>query len=823
MYLKLLLLLQTCTLSLIYAQGTKADFLRAENLYKDSHKKISNNKLNVHWDKNEKYLWFKVNSSKNTYDFFVVDLTSGKKTKAFDSVKLSEAVKKQTGKNFKAENLPISFMEFEDGFKIFRFKIGGETLKCELPSYKVSSVQQTAKDAEFLEKPEPSTGGGVKAAIKVKNSTETVLKLDWVDTKGKRKNYGSIKAGESKEISSYDKHVWVISDSKGKIFKIVRLSSTDADLTISSTDSVKQSKKPAGNLSPDGKWRAFLKDHNLYIKDNSGGETVQLSKDGSSKDFYTGSFYWSPDSKRLICLKETQVGKREISIVESSPSDQVQPKVKTLTYVKPGDPLKFQRPKLFNIETKNEIGLDETLFENPYSNSRYRWSPDSESFTFLHNRRGHQILRLISIDAQSGRVSALINEESETFIHYSGKTYLQHLDDTNEIIWMSERSGWNHLYLINAKDGKVINPITSGEWLVRSIISVDVKKRQILFAAGCLYPDQDPYHVHYCRVNFDGSGFTKLSSSDGTHSLELSPKGSFAVFKWSRVDQAPVTEVRRMADGKLISELVREDISELLASGWKAPIRFTAKGRDGKTDIWGIIILPSNFDESKRYPVIEQIYAGPHGSHVPKSFSTLSRQHKLAELGFIVVQIDGMGTSNRSKAFHDVCWKNLGDGGFPDRILWMKAAAKKFPQMDISKVGIYGGSAGGQNALRALLAFGDFYKAAAADCGCHDNRMDKIWWNEQWMGWPVGKHYEEQSNVTQAHKLQGKLLLTVGELDTNVDPASTMQVVDALIKADKDFELIVFPGKGHSSGWNSYGTKRLSNFFIRSLYEKEVK
>ena len=242
-----------------------------------------------------------------------------------------------------------------------------------------------------------------------------------------------------------------------------------------------------------------------------------------------------------------------------------------------------------------------------------------------------------------------------------------------------------------------------------------------------------------------------------------------------------------------------------IAAGCSKPVgdrpeRFTAKARDGVTDIFGIIVRPTNFQSDRKYPVIEQIYAGPQDAFVPKAFSRLPGDYRLAELGFIVVQIDGLGTSCRSKAFHDVCYKNLVDAGFPDRILWMRAAAATRPEMDLTRVGIFGGSAGGQSALGGLLTHGDFYHVGVADCGCHDNRMDKIWWNELWMGWPVGPHYEQQSNATLAHKLQGKLLLTVGELDDNVDPASTMQVVHALIQADKDFDLLVVPGAGHGTG-----------------------
>jgi dipeptidyl aminopeptidase/acylaminoacyl peptidase len=243
---------------------------------------------------------------------------------------------------------------------------------------------------------------------------------------------------------------------------------------------------------------------------------------------------------------------------------------------------------------------------------------------------------------------------------------------------------------------------------------------------------------------------------------------------------------------------------------------FVSKARDGQTDIWGVIIRPTNFDPAKKYPVIENIYAGPQGSFVPKTFSTQTGMQAQAELGFIVVQIDGMGTSNRSKAFHDVAWKNLGDAGFPDRIIWHKAVAAKYPWYDATRVGIYGTSAGGQNSTGAVLFHPEFYDAAVAAAGCHDNRMDKIWWNEQWMGWPIGPQYAASSNVDHAKNLQGKLLLIVGEMDTNVDPASTMQVVDALIDADKDFDLLVLPGAGHTSG-GAYGERRRFDFFVKHL------
>ena len=259
------------------------------------------------------------------------------------------------------------------------------------------------------------------------------------------------------------------------------------------------------------------------------------------------------------------------------------------------------------------------------------------------------------------------------------------------------------------------------------------------------------------------------------------------------------------------------DASAFLAAGRRFPTRFVAPARDGHTPIHGIIHWPRNFETGGRYPVVENIYAGPHAAHVPKAFTPYWGNQDLTERGIIVVQIDGMGTSQRSKAFHDVCWKNLADAGFPDRIAWLKAAAMQHPELDLTRVGIYGGSAGGQNALGALLWHGDFYRVAVADCGCHDNRVDKVWWNEQWMGYPLGPHYAEQSNVTQAHRLTGKLLLVVGELDRNVDPASTLQVVDALVKADRDFDLLLIPGAGHGAAESNYGRRRRAEFLMKHL------
>ena len=333
-------------------------------------------------------------------------------------------------------------------------------------------------------------------------------------------------------------------------------------------------------------------------------------------------------------------------------------------------------------------------------------------------------------------------------------------------------------------------------------MQVDEDKRQIWFSASGMYPGKDPYFVHYYRINFDGTGLTRIDDSrcaiTTCRSLLISSTTSTPIHALTR---APIAELRRTADDSLVLELEKADISALVKAGWAPPEVFTAKGRDGQTDIWGVIYRPSHFDPTKKYPVIENIYAGPHSSFVPKSFAAFNQMQAQADLGFIVVQIDGMGTSNRSKAFHDVAWKNIKDAGFPDRILWHKAVAAKYPYYDITRVGIYGTSAGGQSSLGALLFHPEFYKVAVSFAGCHDNRMDKIWWNEQWMGWPIGPEYAESSNVDNAYRLQGKVLLVVGEMDHNVDPVIHHAGRQSADQTQQGFRPARRPRHGSRLGW----------------------
>ena len=569
--------------------------------------------------------------------------------------------------------------------------------------------------------------------------------------------------------------------------------------------------------SPDGRFEALIQNYNLALRETGKPGVTLLSTDGSEGHYYAPeTVVWSPDSKKVAVYKVKPGHRRYVHYVESSPEDQIQPKHSTLQYAKPGDVLDTETPVLFDVETRKQLIVDSALFPNAYDLSALDWRKDGSAVTFEYNQRGHQVYRLISIDVATGAARAVISEEPRTFFSYSSKKYRYDLDEGREVVWMSERDGWNHLYLYDGLSGRVKRQITTGEWAVRSVVQVNAAERQVLFAASGMQPGKDPYFVHYYRINLDGTGLTPLTTADATHTAVFSSDAKYYVDTYSRVDLPTVTELRQTADASSVMPLERAEIDGLVKAGWKPPEPFVAKGRDGRTDIYGVIFRPTTFDPSRKYPVIENIYAGPHGSFVPKSFAAYNAMQATAEIGFIVVQIDGMGTNYRSKAFHDVAWKNLKDAGFPDRILWHKAVAARYPWYDITRVGLYGTSAGGQNSLGGLLFFPEFYKAAVSAAGCHDNRMDKIWWNEQWMGWPLGPQYAESSNVDNAYRLEGKVLLVVGEMDQNVDPSSTFQVVNRLIKHNKDFELLVVPGAGHSSG-GAYGDHKRYDFFARHL------
>ena len=571
--------------------------------------------------------------------------------------------------------------------------------------------------------------------------------------------------------------------------------------------------------SPDGKMEAYVKNYNIYVRDVETRKERAVTVDGGLGFYYSCYISWSPDGKKLTANKLRRAEKHYVSFVESSPADQLQPKLHTMEYCKPGDEVDYHEPRIVNLETGEVIAPSTELFSHQYNLTTPYWAGDSKAVYFEYNERGHKVYRLLELSAETGKVRPVVEETSDKFVNYS-RLYRQFINDGKELLWTSERDNHNHIYLYDVATGQVKRQITKGEWYVRQILRVDEGNGVIYFTANGMRKNEDPYLLYYYRIGLDGKNLVCLTPEEGNHSARFSKDWKYLVDTYSKADVPPVTELRDAETGKLVMDLEKADISALLAAGWKAPEVFHAPGRDGKTEMWGIIQRPSNFDPDKKYPIIEYIYSGPGDAYVPKSFQAYNwTTTALAEVGFIVVQLDAMGTSYRSKEFEEMCYKNLKDAGLPDRMAWIKAAAKKYPYMDVDRVGIYGCSAGGQESTAAVLQYPEFYKAAYSACGCHDNRMDKIWWNEQWMGYPVDSSYIACSNVEMAHKLSVPLMLVVGEMDDNVDPASTMQVVNALIKANKDFDLLVIPGARHTMG-DAYGEHKRYDFFVEHLMKK---
>ncbi len=764
-----------------FAQGTKADYGRSASLAKRTEGKVFRTKVVAHWLPGGDSFWYRIEVAPGKFENVFVDCAKGERRPGYDPGT--------------RDVLPVAAMA----------------------------------------EPRPSRNGGDDAVLTFINRTDADVVCWWINTAGGRQKYGTIKPDGSFAQHTFAGHVWVVETVAGERLGVFETPDGGGEAIIDGSRKdakAKGEEKKSAEMDRESKsdapkppWRGFIRDHNAWVKHRDTGDEVQLSRDGKREDAYREPLLISPDGRRAVAMQVEPEQEHPVHFIESSPKDQVQPKLHTHQYLKPGDRIRRERVRLFDLEKRTPVAMDDALFKNPWDISDLRWQPDSSQFTFIYNQRGHQILRVVAVDAGTGVARTLVEEKSETFVDYSQKTWFRWLDATGELLWMSERDGWNHLYLFDAKTGARKCQVTKGPWVVRGVERVDEEKRQLWLRVAGIKPEQDPYFVHFARVNFDGSGFTLLTGGDGTHAgrkggdgsgFALSPNGRWLLDTYSRTDMPPVTELRNAETGELVCVLEKADATALTDAGWTMPERFAAKGRDGTTDIFGIIIKPSNFDPAKKYPIVEQIYAGPHGYFVPKEWGRQQGQHALAELGFIVVQIDGMGTNWRSKAFHDIAWRNLKDAGFPDRIAWMKAAAATRPWMDLTRVGIYGGSAGGQNALAGLLHHGDFYKVGVADCGCHDNRMDKIWWNEAWLG-EVGPWYAENSNVTHAAKLTGKLMLIFGEMDRNVDPASTMQVVNALEKADKDFDLVVMTGSDHGAAESPYGSRRRADFLVRHL------
>lgn len=840
------------TAGALLAQGTRADFDRAAQYDARTRDLVFRAEVAPQFLDGGARFWYRVKTGRETHEWVLVDPDVARRELLFDHDALAAALSAATGAAapISPNALPLTRVDVEPALDRVRFRANDRTWSWDRATGSLESIEAAAPSiapGAVSLAPKRSRGGD-EVSISIVNDHSTAIELYWLDFDGARRSYGKIAPGARVGQRTFRGHVFVAVNEQGiDVAAIViprdaedgdeaRIPATVLAEPAPSRDSGSRGGAPtpdrterrSRDSSASDRFELAVDGVDLALTEKATGTTTRFVARDHGAERFDGPIHWHEDGVHCAIYLRDRAEDRKVTIVESAPRDQVQPKTHVFDYAKPGDELGSPRICIVDAQAK-AIRLVEpahlqqstwsiTQVSTPKASPASDPDPAPPRFRFLVNERGHQRLTYVEVDATTGRARAIVDERSPTFLDYAFKTFLQPIGaDDDDLLWMSERSGWNHLYRIDAKAGRVRNAVTSGEFVVKRVVEIDAANGWVYLVAVGVRPGEDPYHEHLCRASLDGSKFERLTEGDGTHSFSFTPDKRYFLDTWSRVDHPPVTELRRVADGALVLELERADWSALLATGFRPAERFVAKGRDGATDIHGIIVRPDGYDPKQRYPVVEHIYAGPHDQHVPKAFSRLVLEHEIAELGFIVVRIDGMGTNWRSKAFHDVCWRNLKDAGLLDRIAWIRAAANHDPAFDLSRVGIFGGSAGGQNALAALLHHGDFYRVAVADCGCHDNRMDKVWWNEAWMGWPIGDWYADNSNVTHAGKLEGKLLLIVGELDRNVDPASTMQVVDALVRADEEFDLLVLPGVGHGAAETPYGRRRRADFLVRHL------
>ncbi len=584
--------------------------------------------------------------------------------------------------------------------------------------------------------------------------------------------------------------------------------------------------------SPDGNWTAYSENYNLFIKNSKTGEKKQLSTAGK-KNYEYASWYgwgeiiegengerpphfavqWSPDSKWIQAFICDLSKGQKMYLLDWSIDSLYKPKLLSYYRGSPGDTdMVYMIPVFFNVETGEEIRKDE--FRNVNAAS-FEWSKEPGVIYIESTKRGYQQIDLYSYNVNTKTQTLLYTEKSKTNIdNYNSWT----MDDWGKMILTSEKDGWKQLYLLDTKD-KSVKPITNGLYYVNDISFIDKNTKTILFTAQGK-EGRNPYYQHFYSTNADGKAPVLLTPENANHDISVSPDGKYFVDNISTLNEPTKTVLRETASGKIVYEMSKAVIDELLSMKFIFPQPFTAIGRDDTTTLYGAIWKPSTFDPTKKYPIIDQSYTGPHTNMFPRSFaSAFGRNNQaLAELGFIVITVDGMGTAGRSKAFHNVSYKNMGKN-LTDHVLAIKELGRRFSWIDTTKVGIFGHSAGGYDAGHAMLEFPDFYKVAVASSADHDFRMEKDWWPEMYMGWPVDASYNEVSNITMAKKLKGKLLIVHGGIDENVNPSATFKLAEALVKADKEFDMLIFPSQHHGyvGKFNEYFNKKLWNYFVEHL------
>jgi dipeptidyl-peptidase 4 len=599
------------------------------------------------------------------------------------------------------------------------------------------------------------------------------------------------------------------------------------------------------SASPDGKRAVFIRDWNLILRDNATGTETALTTDGV-KDFGYATdnagwaksdrplVVWSPDSRKIATFQQDQRNVAEMYLVSTAVGH---PQLQTWKYPLPGDDtVSMIQRVVIDVGAKQVVRLKmpsdqhrSSLCDNLVCRggdwNDVQWAADSSSVAFVSTSRDHRRTVLRVADPSNGDVRDVLEETVKTFFESgNGRINWRYLPASNEVIWFSERDNWGQLYLYDLETGKLKHQITTGDGNVTQLLHVDAAARVLLFQAVGRERGRDPYFTHLYRVNIDGGAAKLLTPEDANHDISLSPSGRYFVDTYSKPDLPPVSALRDV-EGKLIVELERADISKLLASGWRPPQPITVKARDGITDLYGLMYRPTHITPGRKYPIVNHIYPGPQtGSVGNRSFSVARGDAQaLAELGFVVVEIDGMGTPWRSKKFHEAYYGDMADNTLPDQIAGMKELARRFPWIDITRAGIYGHSGGGYATAAAMFHYPDFFKVGIAESGNHDNRVYEDDWAEKWMGLLENRgdgftNYESQANQNFAQNLKGKLLLAHGTMDNNVPPNNTLLVVDALIKANKDFDLLMIPNAAHGYGdAANYMTRRRWDYFVRNL------
>ncbi|MFY9745394.1 MAG: DPP IV N-terminal domain-containing protein [Acidobacteriaceae bacterium] len=611
---------------------------------------------------------------------------------------------------------------------------------------------------------------------------------------------------------------------------------------------------PTQSLSPDGKRAVFIRDWNLWLRDVATGHETQLTHDGV-KDFGYATdnagwvssdrpiVLWSPDSKKIATFQQDQRNVGDMYLVETKVGH---PVLHQWKYPLPGDDtVTMIQRVIIDADSGAIVRLKmppdqhrSTLCDNITCGvglnhaprwEDVEWAPDAKTLAFVSTSRDHKDEKLRLADSTTGEVRDIYEEQSPTqFESGQGRVNWHYLPESGEFLWYSERDNWGHLYLYDLRTGKLRNQITTGDGSVSQVLRVDAASRRIWFTAIGREPGDDPYFTHLYRVDFDGHNLTPLTPEPGNHAISASASGRYFVDSKSTPQTPPIT-VLRDENGKVVASLGQADISQLLSAGWQPPISIRLKARDGKTDLYGLLFQPTHLDKSRKYPIVDSIYPGPQrGSVGSRSFSPARGDTQaLAELGFIVVQIDGMGTTDRSRSFRDLSYGNMGDNTLPDQIAAIRQLAQQDPWIDLDRVGIYGHSGGGFAAADAMLRYPDFFKVGIAESGNHDNREYEDDWGERYQGLLTknsdgATNYDDQANQNLAKNLKGHLLLAHGTMDNNVPPYNTVLLVDALIKANKDFDLLLLPNQHHGYGsMTNYMTRRRWDYFVRWLLNTE--